>query len=85
MTVELAVLPGPWYDAAKFQPFLPGVYEVDEIQVTSMARVKRYSYFDGRGFKPADHTVDGAHALRFCSTYDQLHPVTCFRGLTKEV
>lgn len=84
-TVEMTVLPGEWHDASAFRPFLPGVYEINGVAVTALSSVRRFSYFDGVDFKPADHTVDGAQALRFCNSYTQIHPVTHFRGLSEEV
>ena len=85
VTVQSHVLPGDWHSAAHFRPFLPGVYEVDPVQTTAMSSVRRYSYFDGVDFKPADHTVEGAHTLRFCTSYAQVQPITAFRGLSEEV
>lgn len=79
------VHPGEWYDAATHRPFQPGVYEVNSIQVTAMASARRYAFFDGVDFKPADYEVNGAHALRMCTSYTQVHPITRFRGLSEEV
>ena len=85
VTLPFVVPPGDWHDATSFRPFLPGVYEINGVQVTAMSSVLRYSYFDGVDFKPADHTVDGAYALRYCTSYTQVHPFTHFRGLSEEV
>jgi len=77
--------PGEWHDANKFVPHLPGVYELNPISVTASSSVRRFSYFDGRGWKPAAANVGEADALKYTSTYKQVHPVARFRGLSAEV
>jgi len=79
------IVPGEWFPSDTFRPFQPGVYEVNGIAVTAMSSVRRYAFFDGVDFKPADHEVPGAYALRMCNSYTQVHPITSFRGLSKEV
>jgi len=77
--------PGEWIDANKFVPHLPGVYELNPIFVTASSSVRRFSYFDGRGWKPAAANVDEADTLKLTSTYKQVHPVATFRGLSQQV
>lgn len=85
ITTAYTVYPGKWYDADTNRPFQPGVYEVNPILVTAMSSVRRYAFFDGVDFKPADYEVQGAHDLRMSNSYTQVHPITQFRGLSEEV
>ena len=77
--------PADWYHAGLFVPHLPGVYEVNSVHISNDESVRRFSYFDGRNWRPAHSTVDGADKNKLLLHYSQEHPIKMFRGLSQEV
>lgn len=71
-----------WFDAESTQPFLPGVYELNPVFVGDDS-VRRFSYYDGRGWKISAAAVERAEDMKYTDLYER--NVQTFRGLTQRV
>lgn len=82
-TQQVRVEHTKWFDASKYEPGQPGVFEVDRVHQFDNPEIvgpRRFSYFNGKQFGPLSTNPEAAFNERF-NVSSLSSSIKSFRGL----